>query len=122
MKIGQIVWEEKIFKVFTKANIRLIAPQSYFKTNQHVLVNLIESHPRNISTQLFENRPDSFGGEDFLNSHYNHITQKSHAPWWHCFSTNQHGSNESDRGPGQPMNISTRLLKSARHSKRRRFF
>ena len=27
---------------------------------------MIEVHPRNISTKLFENQPDTFGGEDFL--------------------------------------------------------
>ena len=27
-------------------------------------------HPRNISTKKIENRPDTFGGEDFLSFHY----------------------------------------------------
>jgi len=42
--------------------------------------NLIEGHPRNISTKLFENRPDTFGGEDFLSFDYSHIRQNSPTP------------------------------------------
>ena len=36
-----------------------------------------EGHPRNIYTILFENRPYSFGGEDFLSFHYSHIRQRA---------------------------------------------
>ena len=60
--------------------------------------NLKVGHPRNISTKLFENRADTFGGEDFLSLHYSHIRQNSPAPWRPCFSTNQHGLKESGRG------------------------
>ena len=42
--------------------------------------NLIECHLRNISTKLFENWPDTFGGEDFLSFHFSHIRQNSPAP------------------------------------------
>ena len=62
-------------------------------------MNLIEGHPRNISTKLFENRPDTFGGEDILSFPYSHIRQNNPAPTWRaCFLTNQHGLKESDRG------------------------
>ena len=60
--------------------------------------NLIEGQPRNISTKSFENRPNTFGGEDFLSFHYSHIRQNSPAPWRPCFWTNQLGLKESDRG------------------------
>ena len=57
-----------------------------------------DGHPRNISTKLFENQPDTFGGEDSLSFHYSHIRQNSPTLWRPCFSTNQHGLKESDRG------------------------
>ena len=60
--------------------------------------NPIQGHPINISTKLFENRPDTFGEEDFLNFHYSYIRQKSPAPWRPCFSTNQHFLKESNKG------------------------
>ena len=56
---------------------------------------LIVGHLRNISTKLFENWPDTFGGEDFLCFHYSKIVP---TPWRPCFSTNQHYFKESDRG------------------------
>ena len=59
--------------------------------------NLIEGHPRNISTKLFENQPDTFGVEDFLSFHLSHIRQSTSAPWRQCFLTNQHGLKESDK-------------------------
>ena len=52
--------------------------------------NLIEVHPRNISTKLFENRLNALGEEDFESFHYGHIRQNSPALWRPCFSTNQH--------------------------------
>ena len=62
--------------------------------------NQIEGHPRNISPKLFENRPNTFGEEDFFSFH--HILaiygKIAPPPWQLCFSTNQHGFNESDRG------------------------
>ena len=60
--------------------------------------NLIEGHPRNLSTTLFENRPDTFGEEDFLSFHFSNIRQKGQVPWVLCFLTNQHDLKESDRG------------------------
>ena len=39
--------------------------------------NLIVGHLRINSTELFENQPDTFGGEDFLSFHYSHIRQNS---------------------------------------------
>ena len=41
---------------------------------------LIVGHLRNISTKLFENRPDIFVEEDFLSFYYSHIRQNSPAP------------------------------------------
>ena len=60
--------------------------------------NLIEGLSRNISTKHFENWPNTFVGEDYLSFHYSHIRQNSPAPWWPCFSTNQLGLKECDRG------------------------
>ena len=54
--------------------------------------NLREGHPRNITTKLFENQPDTFGEEDCLNFN------NSPALWWPCFLTNQHGLKEPDSG------------------------
>ena len=51
----------------------------------HVNIALIEGLRRNISTQLFENRPDTFGGKYFLSSHYSHIRPKSPALCRPCF-------------------------------------
>ena len=58
--------------------------------------NLIEGHPRNIPTKLFENQPDTFGEEDFSSFHFSHIRQKSPTPWWPCFLTNQYDLKESE--------------------------
>ena len=60
------------------------------------LRNPIVGHLRNISAKLFENQLTLSEGEDFLSFHYSHIRQNSPAPWQPCFSTNQHGSKESD--------------------------
>ena len=81
--------------------------------------NLIEGHPRNISTKLFENRPDTFGGEDFLSFHFSHIGQNSPTLWRPCFSTNQHGLKESDRGSPKK-NFYIIIWKLAKHFRRRR--
>ena len=56
------IWE-KIFTMFTNANIWLIAPfpGSYIVRQINVAWwNLIDSQKRNISTTLFENWPDNF--------------------------------------------------------------
>ena len=47
-----------------------------FRTINMAWRNLIVDHLRNISTKLFENRPDTFWGEDFLSVHYSHITTR----------------------------------------------
>ena len=57
---------EKIFKVFTKANIRLtVPPTESDRVTQRTFL-------------LFENPPDTFIQEDFFNFHYSHIRQSSH--------------------------------------------
>ena len=83
--------------------------------------NLIEGHPMNISTKLFENRLNTFGEEDFLSFHYGHIRQNSPALWRPCFSTNQHFLKESNKG--SPKEHFYKIIwKSAWHFQRRRFF
>ena len=57
--------------------------------------NLREGH---LSTKSFENRHDTFWGEDFLSFHFGHLRQNCPTLWRPCFSTNQHGLNESGRG------------------------
>ena len=69
LKIGQKLSDEKIFQVFTIAILGKKAPTAgghVFRPINLAGRNLIEGHPRNISTKLFENRPDTFGGEDFF--------------------------------------------------------
>ena len=56
-----------------------------FLTNQMAWRILIVCHLRNISTKLFENRYDSFGGEDLLSFHYSKIRQNSPVPGDHVF-------------------------------------
>ena len=72
--------------------------------------NLIEGHPRNISTKLFENQPYTFGGEDFFSFHYSHIRQKRTAPGGHVFVT----INKAWRNliEGHPRIISTHLFEN----------
>ena len=42
-----------------------------FSTNQHVLKGSNKGSPKeHFYTKLFENRPDTFGEEDFLSFHY----------------------------------------------------
>ena len=64
---------EEDFLSFHYGYIRQNSPAPWrpcFSPNQHFLKELINGHPRNISTKLFENRPDTFGEEDFLSFHY----------------------------------------------------
>ena len=39
--------------------------------------NLVEGHPRNISTKSFGNWPDTFREEDFYSFQYNHTRQNT---------------------------------------------
>ena len=84
------------------------------------LRNLIEGHLRNISTEFFENRSDTFREEDCVTFHYSHIRQNSPALWPPCCSTNQHGFKESDRGSPKE-NFYKQFWKSANQFWRRRF-
>ena len=78
------------------------------------LKNLIEGHPKRISTKLFRNRRDTFGEEDFQNCHDSMITGKT-APLpglqVAIYFTNQHGLNEFYR-EGNPNIIPTRLFEN----------
>ena len=56
------------------------APRHSFRPINMARRNLIEGHPRIISTKLFENQPNTFGGEDFLSFHSGYIRQNSLAP------------------------------------------
>ena len=49
----------------------------------------------NILTTLFENQQDNFDGEDL--SFPNCQISQNGLPWRPCFTTNQHGLNQSDR-------------------------
>ena len=73
--------------------------------------NLIEGHPRNISTKLFENRLDTFGWEDFLSFQESHIRQNSPAPpGGYVFRPiNMAWRNLIE---GHPRNISTKLFEN----------
>ena len=88
------------FLSFHYSHIRQNSPAPWrpcFLTN-HFGLKESDSHPRNISEKLFENRPDTFRGEVFLSFHYIHIRQNSTAPWRPCFSSNQLDLKESVRG------------------------
>ena len=69
-------------------------------------------HLRNISTKLFENRSDAFGGEDFLSFHYSHIRQNSHAPLAAMFFDQSTWLEESDRGSSKEHFYKTRMTRA----------
>ena len=73
--------------------------------------NLKVGHLRNISTKLFENRPDTFGEEDFLSFHYSHIRQNSPA---HLAANVFRPINLAWRNliEGHPRNIFTKLFEN----------
>ena len=100
LKIRPTLSEKMIFYVFSIAIKGKIAPPSGSHVFQPINMswrNLIEGLPRNISTKLFENWPNTFGGEVFSSFHYSHIRQNSPATWQPCFSTNQLGLKEYDK-------------------------
>ena len=68
-----------------------------FSTNQLGLKESDRRSPKVHFYKLFENRPYTFRGRDFISFHYSHIRENSAAPWRPCFSTNQNGLKESDR-------------------------
>ena len=60
--------------------------------------NLIEGHPRYISSKLFENRPDTFGKKIFKVSTITIKCKNALYPGGHVFFTNQHGLKGSESG------------------------
>ena len=117
---------EEDFLSFHYSHIRQKKPAPHgghvFRPINMAWGNLIKGHPRNISTKLFENLPDTFGEEDFLSFHYSHIRQNSPAPpGGHVFFTNQHGLKESDRGSSKE-HFYKIIWKSANQFGRRRYF
>ena len=107
--------EKKIFSSFHYSHIRQNSPAPpgghVFRPINMAWRNLIEVHPRNISTKLLENRPDTFRKEDFLSFHYSHIRQNSPAPpGGHVFRPiNMAWRNQIE---GHPRNISTKLFEN----------
>ena len=68
--------------------------------------NLIKGHPRNISTKSFENRPDTFGGEDFLSFLFSYLGKIAPPCDGHVFlPINMAWRNLIE---GHPWNISTK--------------
>ena len=76
---------------------------AFLFTNQHGLRLIVDGHPRNISTKLFRNWPDTFVEEDYL-KFYNKVFIRQN-------STIQRGLKESFRWYNQ-MNISAILFKN----------
>ena len=121
-KRAMMALESLTWSFFLHFSYKSPAPGSHsFRPIKLAWRNLIEGHPRNISTNLFENQPDTFGGEDFLSFHYSHIMQNSPAHWRRCFFTNQHGLKESESGLSREHFYKIIWKPAAWHFRRRRF-
>ena len=70
---------------------------------------MILGQPRNISTKLFENRPDTFG-EDFFRFHHRHLKLNSPPLSGHVFRPINMAL--MDLINGHPRNISAKLFEN----------